>query len=176
MARYLGRLRGTWSGFSYAACYERFSGPVQPAARDPAAGISALLSDPISGKVFEFDVQVIPVPGEPAVVDSRAVEHAFGGHDGFGLRVFVRQVDDFPNAGLNDHFRAFVARKVRNVDRAVVEVGVDLVQDRVEFGRGRCTGTWCRESPPLLPTDTRRQPSSRSAGRYSRCLRFSFSR
>lgn len=79
-------------------------------------------------------MHVLPVPGKLPVLDAGAVEHTSGCPDRIGLGVFVRQVDDFPNAGLNDDFGAFVAGKVGDIDRAIVQVGVDLVQDRVEFG------------------------------------------
>lgn len=80
------------------------------------------------------DEQALQGGFEAPVADARAfVEHDLGRLDLIGVAVFVGEVNDLFDAGLDDHLGALVARKETHIDAAVAQVGGDRVEHRVQF-------------------------------------------
>ena len=71
---------------------------------------------------------------ELSVGDPRHVHHPLAGHSAALLAVFVRKVDDCPDAALDDHLGALVAGEQRHVDGAARHVLRVLVEDGVHLG------------------------------------------
>ena len=61
------------------------------------------------------------------------LKHELGGFGGVLFLVFVREVDDGPDARLDDEFGAFVAGEERHKESAVAHISAVLVQDGVHL-------------------------------------------
>ena len=64
---------------------------------------------------------------------TRCTEHGFGSQSGIGICVLVAEIDDFPDAGLNDGFGALIAREEGYVERSPLQRLAAGIEDGVEF-------------------------------------------
>lgn len=79
------------------------------------------------------DVDVAPFGFKSPQLDASHVQHA-SGCDGFCLcSILVSEIDDFPNAGLDDQLCTLVAGKQVNVNDAALQVSRVLVHDSIHF-------------------------------------------
>jgi hypothetical protein len=110
------------------------SGAIRPERKGPRRSGAGLPLPRERRLSREIQGQRIPMHLQLTTADSRRLKQPPGGGDLVSLGVLVRKVDHLRDSRLDYHLRTFVAGEEGHIEAAVVEVGGDLVDYRVELG------------------------------------------